>query len=140
MRFDRHCCSPPKRDGGVAVDHVGTHQSLTAPPVRSFGRLSVALTPHHSPTASRVRASWRPTRSPWRPVRSRCGRSSTRCRPPGGDRSVVGYTESAEHGYVVRMDGTVREWERAYDRLQADALTRAASLELIRKARKELLP
>ncbi|MFE2104279.1 helix-turn-helix domain-containing protein [Kitasatospora sp. NPDC059463] len=56
------------------------------------------------------------------------------------DRSVVGYTESAEQGYVVRTDETVRAWERAYDRLQADALTRAASLDLIRKARKELHP
>ncbi|MGK4582579.1 helix-turn-helix domain-containing protein [Kitasatospora sp. HPMI-4] len=54
------------------------------------------------------------------------------------DRSVVGYTESAEQGYVVRKDETVRDWERAYDRLQVEALTRAASLDLIRKARKEL--
>ncbi|MEU8511665.1 helix-turn-helix transcriptional regulator [Kitasatospora sp. NPDC048722] len=54
------------------------------------------------------------------------------------DRSVVGYTESADHGFVVREDGTVRAWERAYDRLQVEALTSAATLELIRKARKEL--
>ncbi|MER7752515.1 helix-turn-helix transcriptional regulator [Kitasatospora sp. NPDC097643] len=54
------------------------------------------------------------------------------------DRSVVGYTESADHGFVVREDSTVRAWERAYDRLQVEALTRAASLDLIRKARKEL--
>ncbi|MFJ2579463.1 Scr1 family TA system antitoxin-like transcriptional regulator [Kitasatospora aureofaciens] len=54
------------------------------------------------------------------------------------DRSVVGYTESADHGYVVREDRTVRAWERAYDRLQVEALTRAASLDLIRKAREEL--
>ncbi|WP_369185016.1 Scr1 family TA system antitoxin-like transcriptional regulator [Streptomyces sp. Y1] len=54
------------------------------------------------------------------------------------DRSVVGYTESADQGYVVREDKTVREWERAYDRLRVEALTRAASLALIRKARKEL--
>ncbi|MER6300459.1 helix-turn-helix transcriptional regulator [Kitasatospora sp. NPDC001539] len=54
------------------------------------------------------------------------------------DRSVVGYTESADHGYVVREDRTIRSWERAYDRLQVDALTRAASLDLIRQARKEL--
>ncbi|MGW2251173.1 helix-turn-helix domain-containing protein [Kitasatospora sp. NPDC001660] len=54
------------------------------------------------------------------------------------DRSVVGYTESADQGFVVREDGTVRAWERAYDRLQVEALTRAATLDLIRKARKEL--
>ncbi|MDH6708880.1 hypothetical protein P3T27_005626 [Kitasatospora sp. MAA19] len=54
------------------------------------------------------------------------------------DRSVVGYTESADHGFVVREDRTVRAWERAYDRLRVEALTRAASLDLIHKARKEL--
>ncbi|KJS59961.1 helix-turn-helix domain-containing protein [Streptomyces rubellomurinus] len=54
------------------------------------------------------------------------------------DRSVVGYTESADHGYVVREDRTVRTWERAYDRLQVEALTSAATLDLIHKARKEL--
>ncbi|MFJ9695567.1 Scr1 family TA system antitoxin-like transcriptional regulator [Kitasatospora sp. NPDC101183] len=48
------------------------------------------------------------------------------------DRSVVGYTEAADHGFVVREDKTVRAWERAYDRLQVDALSRAASLDLIR--------
>ncbi|KJK57398.1 helix-turn-helix domain-containing protein [Saccharothrix sp. ST-888] len=54
------------------------------------------------------------------------------------DRSVVGYTESVEQGYVVRKDETVRAWERAYDRLQVEALSRAASLDLIRKVREEL--
>ncbi|KJS55399.1 hypothetical protein VM98_13240 [Streptomyces rubellomurinus subsp. indigoferus] len=54
------------------------------------------------------------------------------------DRSVVGYTESADHGFVVREDQTVRAWERDYDRLQVEALTRAATLDLIHKARKEL--
>lgn len=56
------------------------------------------------------------------------------------DRSVIGYTESAEQGYVVRKDETVRTWEKTYDRLQVDALNRAASLELIRKIREELSP
>ncbi|MFE6871940.1 Scr1 family TA system antitoxin-like transcriptional regulator [Kitasatospora sp. NPDC057692] len=56
------------------------------------------------------------------------------------DRSVVGYTESAEQGYVVRNDETVRTWEKAYDQVQVDALSRAASLELICKAREELSP
>ncbi|MFJ4186649.1 helix-turn-helix domain-containing protein [Kitasatospora sp. NPDC089509] len=50
------------------------------------------------------------------------------------DRSVVGYTESADHGYVVREDRTVKAWEKAYDRLQVEALPGAASLDLIRKA------
>ncbi|WP_328914925.1 MULTISPECIES: helix-turn-helix domain-containing protein [unclassified Streptomyces] len=56
------------------------------------------------------------------------------------DRSVVGYTESVEQGYVVRDDETVRAWERAYDRLQVEALPRAATLEFIRKAREEQHP
>ncbi|MER7845003.1 helix-turn-helix transcriptional regulator [Kitasatospora sp. NPDC096077] len=54
------------------------------------------------------------------------------------DRSVVGYTESAEQGFVVREDRTVRAWERAYDRFQVEALTRAATLDLLHRARKEL--
>ncbi|MFF2075929.1 Scr1 family TA system antitoxin-like transcriptional regulator [Kitasatospora sp. NPDC058162] len=54
------------------------------------------------------------------------------------DRSVIGYTESAAQGYVVREESTVRMWERAYDRLQVEALTRAATLDRIHKARKEL--
>jgi hypothetical protein len=56
------------------------------------------------------------------------------------DRSVVGYTESAEQGQVVRLDETIRAWERAYHQLQVEALTQAASVALIRKARKELHP
>ncbi|WP_329565362.1 helix-turn-helix domain-containing protein [Kitasatospora sp. NBC_01266] len=56
------------------------------------------------------------------------------------DRSVVGYTESVEQGYVVRGDETVRAWERAYHRLQVEALSKAASLDLICKAREELNP
>ncbi|WP_327066044.1 helix-turn-helix domain-containing protein [Kitasatospora sp. NBC_01302] len=56
------------------------------------------------------------------------------------DRSVVGYTESAEQGQVVRQDETIRAWERAYHQLQVEALTQAASVALIRKARKELHP
>lgn len=55
------------------------------------------------------------------------------------DRSVFGYTESAEEGNVVRHDETVRAWERNYHQLQVEALSKAASLALIRKARKELL-
>ncbi|WP_329578537.1 helix-turn-helix domain-containing protein [Kitasatospora sp. NBC_01250] len=54
------------------------------------------------------------------------------------DRSVVGYTESNDQGYVVRQDETVRAWERDYHQLQVEALSKAASVALIRKARKEL--
>ncbi|GAA1223094.1 helix-turn-helix transcriptional regulator [Kitasatospora nipponensis] len=54
------------------------------------------------------------------------------------DRSVAGYTESADRGFVIRETTTVADWERAYDRLQADALPRTESLALIRKAREEL--
>nr|WP_223243469.1 helix-turn-helix transcriptional regulator [Streptomyces sp. CBMA123] len=54
------------------------------------------------------------------------------------DRSVVGYTESAEQGFVVREDRTVRAWEKAYDRLRVEALNSGATLDLIRRARKEL--
>lgn len=54
------------------------------------------------------------------------------------DRAVVGYSESLERGYVVRDPETVKAWETDYDRLQVEALPQAASLTLIRKARKEL--
>lgn len=54
------------------------------------------------------------------------------------DRSVEGYTESAERGYVIRDAETVTTWERAYDRLQAQALPMDASLALIRNVREDL--
>ncbi len=54
------------------------------------------------------------------------------------DRSVVGYTESADQGYVVRDDKTVRMWERAYDRLQSEVPTGAAAVDLLHRVRKEL--
>ncbi|MEV7783016.1 helix-turn-helix transcriptional regulator [Kitasatospora sp. NPDC088351] len=54
------------------------------------------------------------------------------------DRSVAGYTESAERGFVIRDAETVTSWERAYDRLQVEALSMAASLALIRDVRKDL--
>lgn len=53
------------------------------------------------------------------------------------DRSVEGYTESAERGFVVRDTEAVASWERAYDRLQVEALSTAASLALIRNARED---
>ncbi|MDH6113921.1 transcriptional regulator with XRE-family HTH domain [Kitasatospora sp. MAP12-15] len=54
------------------------------------------------------------------------------------DRSVVGYAESADEGHVVRREKTISAWERAYHQLQVEALTQAASLTLISKAREEL--
>jgi hypothetical protein len=54
------------------------------------------------------------------------------------DRAVEGYTESAERGFVIRESETVVQWERAYDRLQAEALSTAASLALIRDAREDM--
>jgi transcriptional regulator with XRE-family HTH domain len=52
-------------------------------------------------------------------------------------RKVVGYSESLERGYVVRGPRTVTAWEDDYHRLQVEALSQAASLEVIRKAREE---
>lgn len=54
------------------------------------------------------------------------------------DRAVVGYTESASRGYLERDDDLIARWERAYDQLQAGALSPAASLDLINAARKDL--
>ncbi|MGW2546873.1 helix-turn-helix domain-containing protein [Kitasatospora sp. NPDC001574] len=54
------------------------------------------------------------------------------------DRTVAGYTESADRGFVVRDSETVTSWERAYDRLQVEALSIAATLDLIRDTRKDL--
>ncbi|WP_328917952.1 MULTISPECIES: helix-turn-helix domain-containing protein [unclassified Streptomyces] len=54
------------------------------------------------------------------------------------DRSVIGYTESVEQGYVVRNEETVRAWEADYHRLQVEALSQAASMAMIRTAREEL--
>lgn len=54
------------------------------------------------------------------------------------DRSVVGYTESVEQGYVVRDEATIRVWEADYHRLQVEALSQAASLAMIRTVREDL--
>ncbi|MFJ9950017.1 helix-turn-helix transcriptional regulator [Kitasatospora sp. NPDC091207] len=54
------------------------------------------------------------------------------------DHSVVGYAESQARGYLERTRATVTGWEREYDQLVVEALPKAASLALIRKARKEL--
>ncbi|WP_043464268.1 helix-turn-helix transcriptional regulator [Kitasatospora sp. MBT66] len=54
------------------------------------------------------------------------------------DRTVNGYTESADRGFVIRDPDTVASWERAYDRLQVEALSMTATLDLIRETRRDL--
>ncbi|WP_406116228.1 Scr1 family TA system antitoxin-like transcriptional regulator [Kitasatospora purpeofusca] len=56
------------------------------------------------------------------------------------DSSLVGYAESHARGHLERVRETVRGWETQYDQLVVEALPKAASLALIRKARKELSP
>ncbi|MFJ9605987.1 helix-turn-helix domain-containing protein [Kitasatospora sp. NPDC101176] len=53
------------------------------------------------------------------------------------NRSLLGYSESHQRGYLERDAETLAGWSREYDRLQAEALPLAASLELIRVVRKE---
>ncbi|ANW17675.1 DNA-binding protein [Streptomyces clavuligerus] len=53
------------------------------------------------------------------------------------DRTLVGYTESASRGYLERDDGLLDRWERAYDQLQAGALSPASSRDLISDVRRE---
>ncbi|MFJ8041402.1 helix-turn-helix domain-containing protein [Kitasatospora sp. NPDC096147] len=55
-----------------------------------------------------------------------------------GDRSLLGYTETFQRGYLERDSAKVATWERHYARLQVDALSRDASTRLIRDVRKEL--
>ncbi|MGW4647984.1 helix-turn-helix domain-containing protein [Kitasatospora sp. NPDC004289] len=54
------------------------------------------------------------------------------------DRSLLGYTETFQRGYVEREAATLTSWERHYARLQVDALSQDASLRLIRDVRKEM--
>lgn len=54
------------------------------------------------------------------------------------NRSLTGYTESEGQGHLQRDPSTLTTWERNYHRLQVGALSEAASLDLIRAARKEL--
>ncbi|MFB8169171.1 MULTISPECIES: helix-turn-helix domain-containing protein [Kitasatospora] len=56
------------------------------------------------------------------------------------DRSMLGYTESQERGYLTRESHRVTLWARDYDRLQVGASSDVASLEMIRAARKDLRP
>jgi transcriptional regulator with XRE-family HTH domain len=54
-----------------------------------------------------------------------------------GDRTSIGYTETLERGFVQRDRDKVRAWQRDYDRLMAEALSPAESLNVISQARKE---
>ncbi|MFI8460571.1 DUF5753 domain-containing protein [Kitasatospora sp. NPDC085464] len=53
------------------------------------------------------------------------------------NRSLLGYSETHHRGLLERNAETLAGWAREYDRLQAEALPLAASLELIRAVRKE---
>ncbi|MEU4115451.1 helix-turn-helix transcriptional regulator [Kitasatospora sp. NPDC028055] len=53
------------------------------------------------------------------------------------NRSMLGYSESHQRGYLERDAETLAGWAREYDRLQAEALPLAPSLELIRLVGKE---
>ncbi|MDH6705782.1 transcriptional regulator with XRE-family HTH domain [Kitasatospora sp. MAA19] len=52
------------------------------------------------------------------------------------NRSLLGYSETHQRGFLERDAETLADWAREYDRLQAEALPLAASLELIRVVRK----
>jgi transcriptional regulator with XRE-family HTH domain len=54
------------------------------------------------------------------------------------DRTVLGYTESHQRGFLERESDSVAAWEREYDWLQVDALSQANSLAMIQEVRKEL--
>lgn len=54
------------------------------------------------------------------------------------DRSVVGYAESQLRGYLERGREPIASWERDYDQLQVESLSKVASLAMIRAVRKEL--
>ncbi|MFJ9457826.1 helix-turn-helix domain-containing protein [Kitasatospora sp. NPDC101447] len=54
------------------------------------------------------------------------------------DRSVVGYAESQARGIVERGRKTVEAWDSDYDQLQVESLSKVASLDVIRAARKDL--
>ncbi|MFD4398306.1 helix-turn-helix domain-containing protein [Kitasatospora sp. NPDC058478] len=53
------------------------------------------------------------------------------------NRSLLGYSESHLRGLLERDAESLAGWAREYDRLQAEALPLAPSLELIRLVRKE---
>ncbi|MFE2916317.1 helix-turn-helix domain-containing protein [Kitasatospora indigofera] len=54
------------------------------------------------------------------------------------DQSRLAYTETLHRGFLERDRETVAKWGRRYDRLQVDAPTQAASVDMIRAARRDL--
>lgn len=54
------------------------------------------------------------------------------------DHSVVGYAESQLRGHLERGRNAIAALERDYDQLQVEALSKTASLAMIRAARKDL--
>ncbi|MFH9393850.1 helix-turn-helix domain-containing protein [Streptomyces sp. NPDC017556] len=55
------------------------------------------------------------------------------------DRSLMSYAESAQHAYLERNNTLVLPLLTAYHQLQAEALSQAASVAMIRKLRKGIL-
>ncbi|MFG3224037.1 helix-turn-helix domain-containing protein [Kitasatospora sp. NPDC048194] len=53
------------------------------------------------------------------------------------DHTVVGYAESTARGHLERSRAAVAGWESDYDQLLVEALPKAASQAMIRRARKE---
>ncbi|GAA2135409.1 helix-turn-helix transcriptional regulator [Kitasatospora kazusensis] len=54
------------------------------------------------------------------------------------DHTVFGYAESQARGHLERGREAVAAWERDYDQLQVESLSKVASLAMIRAVRKEL--
>ncbi|MFJ2188934.1 Scr1 family TA system antitoxin-like transcriptional regulator [Kitasatospora sp. NPDC087861] len=54
-----------------------------------------------------------------------------------GDGTSLGYTETHQRGYLENDRATVSAWAREYDLLQVEALSQAASLTMISKARRD---
>ncbi|MDH6144890.1 MULTISPECIES: helix-turn-helix domain-containing protein [Kitasatospora] len=50
------------------------------------------------------------------------------------DRSVAAYSECQLRGFLERDGKTARTWERQYHQLQVEALSKGATLEMLRKA------
>ncbi|MFJ7907286.1 helix-turn-helix domain-containing protein [Kitasatospora sp. NPDC096204] len=54
-----------------------------------------------------------------------------------GDGTSLGYTETHQRGYLENDRAIVSAWAREYDLLQVEALSQAASLKMISKARRD---
>ncbi|MEV7025535.1 DUF5753 domain-containing protein [Kitasatospora sp. NPDC093558] len=53
------------------------------------------------------------------------------------NRTMVGYTETLQRGFLEQDTGVVSRWAGQYDRLQVNALNQPDSLAIIREARKD---